>query len=124
MRVTDVKQVRTVSAKSVKEFDKLFNQTADELGSSVVEVKEIDATTARFYYQITKKEPEELADTFMQNNAGCHCSDCPFLEIGNDARRKTFPCKYAKYGETRVDATACKVFYQEAVKKMREECKW
>lgn len=123
MRETEIRQVKTISAKTAKEFDKLYNSTARELGGSVTEVKDLDATSARFYYVVTEKKAETAEDDFMQHNERCHCSDCPFCEIGTDARRKTFPCKYAKYGETRIDAPACEVFYHEAIKRMREDCK-
>ena len=123
MRQTEVPQVKTISAKSQKEFDKLFNSTARELGASVTDVKDIDGTTARFYYTVTEKQVENLGDDFMQNNERCHCSDCPFLEIGTDARRKWFPCPYSTYGETRLDSPACEVFYHEAVKMMRERAR-
>lgn len=123
MRQTEVPQVKTISAKSQKEFDKLFNSTARELGASVTDVKAIDGTTARFYYTVTEKQVENLEDDFMQNNERCHCSDCPFLEIGTDARRKWFPCQYSTYGETRLDSAACEVFYREAVKMMRERAR-
>lgn len=123
MRRTEVSQVKTISAKSQTEFDKLYNSTARELGASLTEVKEIDATTARFYYSVIDEQVESLEDDFMQNNERCHCSDCPFLEIGTDARRKWFPCQYATYGESRTDSPACEVFYREAVKMMRERAR-
>lgn len=122
MKEREIRQVKTITAGSLKEFDELYNSTAQELGVSITEVKDIDATTSRFYYTMTSRRSETLADDFMQHNVICHCSDCPFLEITTDARRKTFPCKYSKYGETRVDALACEMFYQEAVKRMREDC--
>lgn len=122
MRRDEIEQVKTISASNLKEFDKLYNSTARELGGAVTKVDDLSETVSRFHYTVTESQVECMGDEFMQHNAYCHCSDCPFLEIGTDARRKTFPCPYAKYGETRVDAPACEVFYQEAVKRMREDC--
>jgi len=123
MKEKEIRLVRTIHADDPTEFDKLYNSTAAELGTSITEVKDYDVTTSRFYYSITARSAETIGDDFMQHNVRCHCSDCPFLEIGTDARRKTFPCKYATYGESRIDADACEVFYDEAVRRMREGCK-
>lgn len=120
MRQTELRQVKTISAGSLKEFDKLYNSTARELGDRVTDVKDIDATTARFYYTVSESEPEDLGDAFMQAGVYAHCSDCPYCEIGTDARRKWFPCKFSAYGETRLDSNACEVFYKEALHRMRE----
>lgn len=123
MKETEKQRVRTISAKTLEEFDKLYNSTADELAMYDPEVKEIDALTARFYYKVNDKVCETLGDDFMQHNVRCTCSDCPFLEIENDARRRWFPCQYATYGETRIDSPACEYFYREAVAMMREEAR-
>ena len=123
MKVKEVPQVKTVSAKTPAEFDKLYNATAHELGVSLTEVKDIDATTARFYYTVTETQAETIGDEFMQHNVCITCSDCPFLQIGTDARRKWFPCQYSTYGESRMDSPACEVFYREAVKMMREKAR-
>ena len=122
MKEKEIPQIKTISADSLEEFDKLYNSTAAELGASILDVTDINATTARFRYTKTSRQVETLEDEFMQQNVRCYCSDCPFLEITTDARRKTFPCKYAKYGESRVDMPACETFYREAVKRMREDC--
>ena len=115
------KRVLTVSADNYADFDKLYNSTADRLAPYEPETRDIDALTARFYYTETEKVPEDLGDEFMQKNVRCTCSDCPFLEMGTDARRRWFPCEYATCGETKLDSEACEVFYKEAVKMMREK---
>ena len=122
MRRDEIQQIKTISAGSLKEFDKLYNSTARELGEAVTKVDDLGETVSRFHYTVTEEQVESVGDEFMQHGAYCHCSDCPFLEIGHDARRKTFPCMYAKYGETRVDAPACEMFYKEAIRRMRERC--
>ena len=114
-------RVKTITAEDIKSFDKLYNSTADELADYHPEVTEFDALTARFYYKITEKSRECLADDFMQANERCTCSDCPYLEIGTDARRKWHPCQFSKLGETRIDSPACDEFYRQAVRRMREE---
>lgn len=113
-------RVKTVTASDVKSFDKLYNSTADELAQYDPEAKDIDALTARFYYKESSYTSESLADDFMQHHERCTCSDCPYLEIGTDARRKWFPCKYSPCGETRSDSEACDQFYKEAVAMMRK----
>jgi len=122
MKEREIPQIKTISAGSLKEFDKLYNSTARELGTSITDKKDFDETTTRFYYVVTERQAETIGDDFMQHNVVCHCADCPFLEIGTDARRKTFPCRYSPYGESRVDAHACEVFYREAVRRMKEAC--
>lgn len=114
-------RVKTVSAKDVKSFDRLYNSTADELAKYHPEARDIDALTARFYYKEVETASENLEDDFMQHHEGCTCSDCPFLQIGTDARRKWFPCEYSPCGETRIDASACEHFYKEAVAMMRRK---
>lgn len=123
MRRTEVRQVKTISAQSQQEFDRLYNSTAKELGASITEVKDIDGTTTRFYYTVIEDEAEDLSDVFMQNNVRCTCSDCPFLQIESDARRKWFPCEYASSGMSSLNSPACEVFYREAIKMMRERAR-
>lgn len=121
MRKKETKRVLTITAKSQEEFDKLYNSTADELARYSPETKDIDALTTRFYYTIVDDIAETKEDEFMQENVRCTCSDCPFLHVGTDARRKWYPCEYASCGESRIDSPACEVFYREAVKMMREK---
>lgn len=126
MKQVEKRRSKTIAAKSPAEFDKLYNSTADELAEFEPEVEEYmwgEMRCAEFKYTETKKIREDLADDFMQHDVECKCKDCPFLEIGTDARRRWFPCQYATYGETRMDSPACDMFYKEAKKRMREGCK-
>lgn len=117
------RQIRVVTATNGADFERKFNEVAEELAEYEPEItmKEGDGFCAYFLYNMNIRFPENESDQFSMQGYECHCSDCPFLEIGTDARRKTFPCKFSKYGETRIDAPACARFYEEAVKKMREE---
>lgn len=119
MKVIEKLRAKTVTAKDMESFDRLYNATADELAKYDPETKDIDALTTRFYYKERDKIREDVTDDFMQHNARCTCSDCPFLQIGTDARRKWYPCEYSSCGETRVDADACDHFYAEAIALMR-----
>ena len=112
-------RVLTISAKSYEEFDQLYNETADRLARYEPETKDLDALTTRFYYKETESIAENLADDFEEHHMCPTCADCPFLEIGNDRRRKWFPCQYSTYGQTNIDSRACEVFYKEAVRRMR-----
>lgn len=120
MKERERKRAKTITADTFDEFDKLYNSTADELAGYDLVISEISPLAVRFYYTITETTSENLADDFMQNNVRCTCSDCPFLQIGTDARRKWFPCAYSKTGETRLDTPACEQFYNEAVAMMRK----
>ena len=126
MKEIEKMRSKTIAARSPDEFDRLYNATADELSQYEPEVEEFqmgNTMYARFKYIETVKVRESFEDDFMQEGERCHCADCPFLQIGTDARRKTFPCEYAAYGETRMDNAACEVFYREAVKMMRERAR-
>lgn len=116
------RRVLTISAKDFAEYDRLYNETSDRLARCEPETKDIDALTTRFYYTETGKIPENLADDFNQHHESPKCADCPFLEVGEDRRRKWFPCPYSTYGQACIDSPACEVFYKEAVRRMREDC--
>ena len=123
MREVLKKRSKTIAARDPDEFDRLYNSTADELAKYEPEVEEYmwgDKRCATFKYTETLKFNETMGDDFMQHNVGCTCSDCPFAEIGTDARRKWVPCQYSDLGETRIDSPACETFYREAVRMMRE----
>ena len=116
------KRVLTVSADDFEAFDRLYNETSDRLARYEPETKDLDALTTRFYYTVPEKVAEDLADDFDLHHESPKCADCPFLEIGEDRRRKWFPCPYANYGQAYIDGPACEVFYKEAVRRMREDC--
>ena len=126
MRQVDEEVLETISASDPKEFQKLYNSTAQRLKAYEPKIEKYfwgDKRCADFTYTTTERIAETIGDEFMQHNASTTCSDCPFLEIGTDARRKWFPCQYATYGESRTDSPACEVFYREAVKMMRERAR-
>lgn len=116
------KRVITVSANDFDEFDRLYNETSDKLAKYDPETKDLDRLTTRFYYEVPEKIAEDLEDDFNLHHESPKCADCPFLEIGDDRRRKWFPCPYSTYGQACIDSPACEVFYQEAVRRMREDC--
>ena len=116
------KRVLTVSADDFEAFDRLYNETSDRLARYEPETKDLDALTTRFYYTVPEKVAEDLADDFDLHHESPKCADCPFLEIGDDRRRKWFPCPYANYGQACISSPACEVFYREAVRRMREDC--
>ena len=124
MKQKTVQQIKVVSATNGADFERKFNAAAEDLAKyePEVQLKSGDGFCAYFMYNMNICQPETLEDNFSMHVNVCHCSDCKFLEIGTDARRKTFPCPYAEYGETRIDSPACERFYEEAVKMMREAC--
>ena len=124
MREKLKQQIKVVTATNGSDFERKFNAAAEELAQyePEISIKDGDGFCAYFMYSLNICQPESLEDNFIMHKCECHCCDCPFLEIGTDARRKTFPCKYSKFGEARVDSPACARFYEEAVKRMREDC--
>ena len=124
MKEKTVQKIKVVSATNGSDFERKFNAASEELADYEPEVKlkDGDSFCAYFMYSLYIRQPETTEDQFSMQGYAAHCCDCPFLEIGTDARRKTFPCKFAKYGETRIDAPACARFYEEAIKMMREAC--
>ena len=123
MKEKMLKRVKVVMAANAADFERKYNEAADELADydPEVKLKEGDGFCAYFMYTLNIRTPESLEDEFSIHSNECKCCDCPFLEVGTDARRKWFPCPYAETGETRIDSKACEVFYREAVKLMRKE---
>ena len=122
MKENEKRMIKVVTATNGADFERKFNAASEELAAYRPEItlKDGDGFSAYFLYNVNICQPETLEDDFSMRVRACHCSDCKFLEIGTDARRKTFPCPYSEYGETRIDAPACERFYEEAVKMMRE----
>ena len=54
-----------------------------------------------------------VADEFEAEGIRYLCKNCPHLEIGEDKRRKMWPCKYAEYGMSRKDCGCCEFFYKQ-----------
>lgn len=130
MREGRRKQVKVVYEHDPAEYERKCNEIGTQLAqwnpdieTDNVEENGVHYFVAQYTYTECENVPEDLGDWFSTNGSGCTCKDCPFLEIGKDARRKYFPCAYAEYGETHMDAPACEVFYKEAVKRMREASK-
>lgn len=126
MREIVKRRSRTICSSDPQEYDRLYNSTFDELAQWDPHVSKFQMDSkmyATFEYEEREQLPETVGDDFMQHNARCTCYDCPNLEITGDARRKWFPCMYAEYGETRIDAPACEVFYKQAIALMRERAK-
>lgn len=121
MKTREIKRVKTITAKDPQDFDRLYNDTADELAKYDPETVDLDAFTTRFYYTITEGEAETTGDEFTENGMRCTCADCPFLQVDGDQRKKWHACEYAAFGQARLDSPACEVFYREAVKLMREK---
>lgn len=123
MKERTKRQIKVVSATNGADFERKFNEAANELAKydPEVQMKDSDGFCAYFLYNLNICMPENVMDDFNIHHIECKCCDCPFIEIGTDARRKWFPCPYSSTGETRLDSPACEVFYKEAIKKMREE---
>lgn len=54
-----------------------------------------------------------VADEFHDEGLRYVCSQCPYLEVSGDRRRKRFPCKYSEYGTARIDSECCEMFYKK-----------
>ena len=123
MKEKTVQQIKVVTAANGADLERKYNSAAEELAKYEITKSDIDLQklSAYFLYNVNISQPETLEDDFSMHVNACHCSDCPFVQIGTDARRKWFPCPYAATGETRLDSPVCDTFYKEAVKRMREE---
>ena len=109
-------RLKVVQSKDPQRFQDEFNDAADELQEydPEIELKEEGGTHyAYFRYAMHKPVPETLEDEFSLAGIRHYCSDCPFLEIGHDARRKTWPCKYSEFGESNMDRPACELFLKK-----------
>ena len=120
MREERIEQFAIVEADTAEELTERLNAKLKELRYMRDVKTRFDGKIAYISYIESTNVPEDMDDEFRMNGCKCYCKDCPFLEVGTDARRKWFPCQYANGGETKSDSPACEVFYREAVKKMRE----
>ena len=123
MKEKSLQKIKVVSATNGADFERKFNEAAEELAEYEPEItlKDGEGFCAYFVYTMNICTPETTEDDFSIHKHACKCCDCPFLEIGTDARRKWFPCQYSDTGETRIDSPACEVFYKKAVQLMRQE---
>lgn len=109
-------RIKVVASTDPRKFEREYNAVADEVdeyGPDITVKIEGGNFYACFTYEVTKQIPETIADEFEA--AGVHhtCGECPYLEKGDDKRRKVWPCRYAEYGVVSQDEPACEVMLKK-----------
>lgn len=123
------KKRRVIFSKDAEEYERLFNEASEELKPYRPEIKDVEqpgAFCTYFTYELDEKVPEQgsVKDEFELEGIVYTCEQCPHLEMGNDKRRKRWPCKYSPWGVSQKDCTACERFYRELAQgmvKVRQE---
>ena len=105
-------RIKVIQAKDPAIFERQYNTAADELDQYDPDITvkiESGVYYALFTYTLHKPVPESIKDEFTL--AGIHhtCSECPYLEIGTDCRRKNWPCKYSEYGTANAEGDMCEL---------------
>ena len=102
-------RIKVIQAKDPLSFERQYNEAAQDLDKYDPDITvdhEGGVYFAYFMYTLHKPAPESVADEFKLAGISHTCSECPYLEIGQDARRKTWPCKYSRYGTSTIDRRA------------------
>ena len=115
MAMKSLLQLRVVEAHDGAIFQEQYNKTAEELSQYDPEIRieqKSSGHCAYFMYTVHIEDQMSLSDAFRRFGYAHKCMECPFLEIGTDARRKTWACPYSPHGESRVDAEMCEYMYK------------
>lgn len=114
-----IKQIKVVEACNGAEFQELYNKTAEELSECDVEV-EIEHPSkghcAYFMYTLHIQEPKTIKQALNEVGVHHYCCECPFLQMGSDARVKKWKCDQSPYGTARIDDEMCEFAYGLLVK--------
>lgn len=103
-------KIKVVTGKDAARFERNYNAIAAELAEYDPDVSvkiEGGMFYAVFTYTLHKPYPETIQDEFTLAGISHKCAECPYLEIGNDNRRKVWPCKYSEYGSANMEKPAC-----------------
>lgn len=109
-------RIQIVQARDPASFERKYNAVADEVDEYDPEITvqlEGGVYYAIFKYTLHKLVPQTVSDEFTVAGITHTCSECPYLEIGTDNRRKNWPCKYAEYGTASVDQPACEILLRK-----------
>ena len=116
MRDETQSKISVIQAKDPAKFQERYNNTAKELAGYDPEITvkiEAGVFYAIFMYTTHKQRPETVSDEFTLAGIRHTCSECPYLEIGNDNRRKVWPCRYSEYGSASKDSPACELLLKK-----------
>jgi hypothetical protein len=61
---------------------------------------------------LIEDEPRTIRDEYHEQGIRYVCSQCPYLEMDGDKRRKYHPCKHHELGTAHEDHEACEYFYK------------
>lgn len=107
---------RVVAEDDPKKYEEEFNRMSEELAKKNPEIKDVPSNNrfcTFFTYEEEERIPETAKEKCEEDGIVFHCKDCPHLELGNDKRRKHWPCMFTEYGQANIESTACDLFYRQ-----------
>jgi hypothetical protein len=110
-----LKQIKVVEASNGARFQELYNKTAEELEEADVEVEIQHKSTghcAYFMYTVNIPDKKTLSDLFREVGITHRCYECPYLNIGTDARRRSWDCLRSGY-KAYMDSEMCEEAYRD-----------
>jgi len=112
MKIVTRTKCKTVTAKSVSDFDRKFNKATEELGQ--VELEWDGRMTVHMLYEETvriaentKEEYEEIRDIHY------YCKNCPHFKLGKNRRCSSEGCELNVDERAKDFTPACELFYEE-----------
>lgn len=117
-KVTSHMRIIQVPRENPAEFQRQYNKVSAELAKFTPDKTHMHNdkyfTTMFTYDEVeVKMIPQSLKEEFELAGMAKCCGACPHLEIGHNKARKTWPCPFSKYGQSRIDDSACEIFYKE-----------
>jgi len=112
MRNETYKQISLIEDDSIVELEKKINERMRELaGHEPVLDIDVKGRYAVITYTAYRDIAETVKDEYNKKNVHFTCSQCPFLEVDSDKRKKRYPCSHSEIGMSRIDSEACEDFY-------------
>lgn len=113
MRNESYRQVSLIEDESLLELEKKINKRMQELAGCSPELDvDVKARYAVITYTSCRDIAETIKDEYNKKGVRFSCSQCPFLEIDSDKRKKRYPCSHSEVGFSRIDSDACEDFYK------------
>lgn len=108
-------QIKVVEASNGNVFQRLYNEASEELSDCDLEIEIQHKEKGHCaYFMYTMHKPEQMTVKEALEAVGIHhtCSECPYLQIGSDARKKKWPCELSPYGSSSIDSSMCEEAYK------------
>lgn len=113
MKYVRQKRFRCIQEEDAQSFENAMNELFELASDPEIKYDDNRSYTAYVVYTYEANVAETLADEYELAGKGRTCGECPYLERDNHMTKKVFPCKYSKYGRTRIDMNACDRYYVE-----------